>query len=889
MTSQNLQRTTYRDPTSPGNPVRAGSPTRAENALDMDQYYRPLERIHGTSLHGWGVASGLSVSATLNGPNTTLAVLPGVALDSNGQHISLAVGGNAEIGPADTSDPKNLDALLNSIPAPVITTGVSFPIPSTASGDKYLTIQFWETFDTDGFQNQGFYRYFHTPWIRLWDVTNFVNDGKHLVLAKVSLGTGATAGQVTALVPDVRQATDLPVGSIHLLKSATTAPAANVETVQAAEVGVIRASAGGGIDVTVPNPTDEVHLERDDGGNFAKVSLGAEKIVARQGNGTESVVIDTEAGSITTSGPLRASSITARGDLSVDVPSSGSPISAFTLDVDSFQTINNAIASYFLQVCDIGADPPNGLTHFCIRGDGNVGIGTTGPLAALSVGTQIGLTNNSSAFIAGQPAIGGTSGNAAYVGEFRSDANGNTDRLLIYSYRTANGSGWLSTAWRIQSAVDDNFTEIGSNRGYIELNTGAQSLGLSGSGGSTPDLTINSNGNIGIGTSQPDAMLDVRGQASIQGPLSINHAGVTGVGSPGDTRAAITFGATDTAAAYYFGAYSGDTAKANTILGLYSYQLGNWLQFWSPNGNIGIGTPIPQKPLDVAASGGIQISQSGNASSNNELYFQDNGQIRSLDDNHRIIFDRANNILELREYGDLVFSSGATSGTRTQKVTFKSNGNVGVGTTSPNNQLVIASQASFGGNNKNTGSEPIEVQGPGAGVSFYDRTGGATGRWVIYSDQFRGAGTEQLRFSSNGVDHVMINPDSTVQIMGNLYVMGGVKHFVQDHPTDPTKQVVYTSLEGGEAGTYTRGTWKLEGGKAVIDLPEHFSLVTSEDGLSIQLTPRGEWLQLYVVELTTRQVVVQEAQGKSGQFDYLIQGVRKGYEHHEVIQQKKEA
>ncbi len=103
----------------------------------------------------------------------------------------------------------------------------------------------------------------------------------------------------------------------------------------------------------------------------------------------------------------------------------------------------------------------------------------------------------------------------------------------------------------------------------------------------------------------------------------------------------------------------------------------------TPDGNVGIGTIWPQKPLDVTASGGIRISQSGNASSNNELYFQDNGQIRSLDDNHRIIFDRANNILELREYGDLVFSSGATSGTRTQTVTFKANGNVGIGTPTP--------------------------------------------------------------------------------------------------------------------------------------------------------------------------------------------------------------
>ncbi len=125
------------------------------------------------------------------------------------------------------------------------------------------------------------------------------------------------------------------------------------------------------------------------------------------------------------------------------------------------------------------------------------------------------------------------------------------------------------------------------------------------------------------------------------------------------------------------------------------------------------------------------------------------------------------------------------------------------------------------------------------------------------------------------------NPQASLHVVGDLRVEGGQKNFVQAHPTDPTKEIVYVALEGGEAGTYIRGTWKLDNGKAVIELPEHFSLVTSEDGLTIQLTPRGEWHQLYVVQLNTRQVIVQEAQGKSGQFDYHIHGVRKGYEHYE--------
>jgi hypothetical protein len=77
---------------------------------------------------------------------------------------------------------------------------------------------------------------------------------------------------------------------------------------------------------------------------------------------------------------------------------------------------------------------------------------------------------------------------------------------------------------------------------------------------------------------------------------------------------------------------------------------------------------------DVAINGGsVQIN-----GQNRSIIFADNGDIRSLDANHRIIFDRQNNKLELLEWGDLVFSPGATGGTRTEKVTFKANGDASI-------------------------------------------------------------------------------------------------------------------------------------------------------------------------------------------------------------------
>jgi len=128
--------------------------------------------------------------------------------------------------------------------------------------------------------------------------------------------------------------------------------------------------------------------------------------------------------------------------------------------------------------------------------------------------------------------------------------------------------------------------------------------------------------------------------------------------------------------------------------------------------------------------------------------------------------------------------------------------------------------------------------------------------------------------------------EGDVQVKGNLSVTG-TKAFVQAHPSDLSREIVYVALEGGEAGTYVRGSGQLQSGKAVLALPEHFGLVTDPSGLTVQLTPRGQWLQLYVVELDTAQLVVRESQGKSGVFDYLIQGVRRGSEPHEVIRNKR--
>jgi hypothetical protein len=122
---------------------------------------------------------------------------------------------------------------------------------------------------------------------------------------------------------------------------------------------------------------------------------------------------------------------------------------------------------------------------------------------------------------------------------------------------------------------------------------------------------------------------------------------------------------------------------------------------------------------------------------------------------------------------------------------------------------------------------------------------------------------------------------------GNAYIAGnltvaGAKAFTQDYPNDPTKQIVYASLEGPEVGTYIRGT-SFCNGKVTIDFPEHFKLVTSKEGLTAQLTPRGNF-RMWIVDLDSGKLVV--GCEKEGNFDYFVNGIRKGYEDFEVVKEK---
>lgn len=153
---------------------------------------------------------------------------------------------------------------------------------------------------------------------------------------------------------------------------------------------------------------------------------------------------------------------------------------------------------------------------------------------------------------------------------------------------------------------------------------------------------------------------------------------------------------------------------------------------------------------------------------------------------------------------------------------------------------------------------------------FLDSTG-ANVAYLEYQSAF-----EQFKFSED------------LDINGEM--SADVKNFVQNHPHDPSLSIVYTTLEGPEASTFTRGSARLEGGVARVRLDETFAWVTHPDiGLTATLTPHGAWANLYVESVTTEEIVVRAGDGASANaaFDFLVMGLRVGYEEASVVRPRR--
>jgi hypothetical protein len=252
MTSLPLVRTEYMNTST--NTVRTGATSHGESLVDVESYLMRHDQIGVSSLHSWGVAEGLAVTGAP--APTSLTVMPGVAADSAGRLISLAVGGFAITDP--TVDPTQV---MNVPTVPVTADGVV--VSSTGlTGDRYLTITWREVVDPSSTGNAP--TLIHAPWLRLQPVAEVPETGEQVVLAHVILGDQS---QVAALTAEHRRLAGLPAGRVELRRPrATAGPPATVDQLPAGE---LRATDGGGLalNLLASNGTVQPVLAAD--GNLA--------------------------------------------------------------------------------------------------------------------------------------------------------------------------------------------------------------------------------------------------------------------------------------------------------------------------------------------------------------------------------------------------------------------------------------------------------------------------------------------------------------------------------------------------------------------------------------------------------------------------------------------
>ena len=281
-----LTRSSYQDSTGS---IRDEPPTEPrESQLDQEQLVIAWGRVHGSGAHGWGVASGLGVSATVDAAGLTIA--PGIAIDALGQHISLAEGpGRALLATSNT-------------PVDVIGTGVALPTTGAGggplSGPRYVTVEFAEFFDKDT------RRYRHTPRVRLVAVDGFTDDGTRVVLALAQLDNGVVKG----LEAGLRRGGELPVQRLALFAPARTGADAT-PSIANQSVGQLLAHPAGGLEIRLDDPAAQLRLGGTPG-TPAPLTVDAAAITARRPDGTSALQLDLATGA-TTLDALTATNLTA--------------------------------------------------------------------------------------------------------------------------------------------------------------------------------------------------------------------------------------------------------------------------------------------------------------------------------------------------------------------------------------------------------------------------------------------------------------------------------------------------------------------------------------------------------------------------------------------------
>jgi hypothetical protein len=288
---------------------------------------------------------------------------------------------------------------------------------------------------------------------------------------------------------------------------------------------------------------------------------------------------------------------------------------------------------------------------FYIKDGGNVGVGTNNPLSRLTVYNPNYLATPINSTI-----------DIASFGNY----NGSTNNLKIYQKRFSTGNAWTNSETRIQQTTDV------TDQTYISFSPdggGGMAFGV-GSPGVEKMRILGTNGNVGIGTTNPNEKLTVVGSISAAGNIYSNDIYLNRLNSLQEGGQIWFNRAKDNTPSFSIDVYSDVSGGTDSRLRFIDVMSPGGLERMTmlSGGNVGIGTSAPNEKLTVVGG----ISATGDISVNT-------GSRLNL----------ATTSTEMSIYRDAGNNGMAFSNSNLTRMFIADGGNVGVGMTSPTEKLHV--------------------------------------------------------------------------------------------------------------------------------------------------------------------------------------------------------